>query len=206
MFGFILALTFFITSLTINQPFPFKPEHFYLIGVVITSLGGLLICFDNPKRPIVGPTVRNILRKAIPGAIVLSLVIVVYFSLMLLQQNLIFYTGIYSYETVMTLSIITFSILGIAILFKCYTRFELYSLISFFVVILVFVAVTVPAVILSFKLGVDKALLGIDFSSLTLVNYFVFGLVIIIITSLYLIISYIIEVLKGEHLHVKNKS
>ena len=193
-------------SLTIGLHYPFKPAHFYLLGIVVTSIGGLLLCFDNPKRPPVLSSGSMILGKTISGALILSLPILVYSGLLLMQQNLIFYTGIYSYETMLTLSIMTISILGIAVLFKCYTRFKLYSLIAFIITTVLFVGLTTAAVIISYKVGVAQSMLEIDFPSLTLVNYFVFGLVIIVIASFYLLLSYIIEIFRGEHLHVKNKS
>ena len=206
MFGFILAVAFFITSLTIGLHYPFKPAHFYLLGIVVTSIGGLLLCFDNPKRPPVLSSGSMILGKTISGALILSLPILVYSGLLLMQQNLIFYTGIYSYETMLNLSIMTISILGIAVLFKCYTRFKLCSLIAFIITTVLFVGLATAAVIISYKVGVAQSMLEIDFPSLTLVNYFVFGLVIIVIASFYLLLSYIIEIFRGEHLHVKNKS
>lgn len=204
MTSLVFALAFLIMSYTMKISYPFVINNFYLIEFV-AFLGGLLICFDKAKKPMHGHLVRGILRKVIPAVLVCGITLGIYVVLMVLQQNLIFYTGVYTIEAAATLGIISFSILIIAILFKCYTRFELYSLISFIVVSVIFAGLSTAAIIVSYKVGINSSVLLIDFPSLTIVNYFAFAIVIILIASFYLLVSYIIEVFKGEHLNVKSK-
>ena len=192
--------------------FPFMT--FVMFGFVITGLGALFLCFDSVKKPVFRGLIKDLLRKTIPAILVIVLSITIYFILTALESNSLFYTGVYSYDNYLaavTLGTMTVSLVGIAILFKCYTRFELYSLISFLTTVLIFVLLVIWLVVinilnarLSGNFGVP--FLDVNLNSLTLVNYFVFGLVIIIITSVYLLISYIIEIIKGEHIHAENKS
>lgn len=205
LFGFVLLMSLFITSLTIGWSYTFKLPHFLLLEIVV-CLGSLLLCFDNPKKPLSKSLVGGVLRKTIPASLVLVASVFVYFLLLLIQQKLIFYTGIYSSDTVITLSVITFSLISIAVLFKCFVRFELYSLLSFIGITLVFAGLSTAGVLIAYKNSVMNSILLIDFPSLTIVNYFVLGIVIIIVASFYLLVSYIVEIIKGEHLHAKSKS
>ena len=66
------------------------------------------------------------------------------------------------------------------------------------------VGLLVAAGFVSYKIGVKESIIAIDFPSLTLVNWFAVGIIIVIAIATYLIVSFVVETLKGEHFDDKN--
>ena len=102
------------------------------------------------------------------------------------------------------MSVITFTVLGLIILLKICLPLNLYRGLVFGGAVLLEAGALTAAAIVSYKIGVEQSIIAIDFPSLTLVNWFVIGIIILAISSIYLIVTYIVEVFRGEHSNAKD--
>ena len=98
----------------------------------------------------------------------------------------------------------TFPILGLVILLKICLPLNLYRSLVFAGAVLVEGGLLTAAGFVSYKVSVQASVLGIDFPSLTLVNWFTIAIIVVLTVSIYLIVSYIVETLKGEHIDDKD--
>ena len=104
------------------------------------------------------------------------------------------------------MSVLGFTIMGLFVLLNICLPFGLYRGFVFAGTVLLEVGSLVAAGFASFNIGVTESILAINFPSLTIVNYFALGIMIVLIASIYILVSYIVEIFRGEHLNVKNKS
>ena len=204
IFSVVTTLAFLITMITNKISYPFQATHFQLWSVINIGLSSFFLALEVNKEPLKGTFIGSIFRKAIPGALVLLLPVGVVYMLYAFQINHIFYSGIYSLETATTMSVILFTLLGLVILLKICLPFNKYRAFVFGGAAFVELALLAAAMIISYNIGVEQSVVNIDFPSLTLVNWFAIGIILIASVSIYLIVTYIVEVFRGEHINVKN--
>ena len=204
IFSVVTSLAFLITMVTNKISYPFQATHFQLWSVINIGLAAFFLALEINKEPVKGTFVGSIFRKAIPGSLVLLIPVGLIYLLHVFQINHIFYSGIYTFDVATTMSVIVFTILGLVILFKICLPLNLFRSIVFGGAVLLEGALLTAAAIISYKVGVEQSVIHIDFPSLTLVNWFVIGIIIIASTAIYLAVTYIVEVFRGEHNNVKD--
>ncbi len=210
IFAMVSTLVFLITYLTINVRYPFEATHFQLWSLVNIGLSSFFLALEANKEPAKGGFAKNILSKTIPGALAILIPVAIIYVLYIFQQKTIFYTGIYAgpednpLVVPTTMSVITFTILGLVILLKICLPLNLYRSLVFAGAVLVEGGLLTAAGFVSYKVSVQASVLGIDFPSLTLVNWFTIAIIVVLTVSIYLIVSYIVETLKGEHIDDKD--
>ena len=121
-----------------------------------------------------------------------------------MQNNSAFFTGIYDLKVAAHMSVLAFNIISLVILLKICLPFSRYRAFVFAGAATVEIGLVALAAVLSCRNHINESIIAIDFQALTLVNWFVLGIIVILVSALYLIITYIIEVFKGEHLNDKN--
>lgn len=203
-FAFITSLVFLITMATIGVAYPFAPTHFQLWSLVNIGLAAFFLSLEPSQDPTEGSFIKNVIRKAIPGSIAVLVPVGVIFLLHILQTKNIFYSGTYEYESAVTMCVIAFTIVGLVVLLKVCLPLNKYRGLVFGGAVFIEAALMVAAAIISYKVGVTESMFAINFPSLTLVNWFVTGIIIVLTASIYLIVSYIVEVFRGEHQNDKN--
>ena len=102
------------------------------------------------------------------------------------------------------MGVILFTVLGLVVLLKICLPFNKYRAIVFAGASVLEVGLLVAAGFVSYKVSVKASIVAIDFPSLTLVNWFAIAIIIVLATAIYLIVSYVVEVFKGEHQNVKD--
>ena len=203
-FAFITSLVFLITMASFGVAYPFAPTHFQLWSLINIGLAAFFLSLEPNKEPTKGSFMGNVIRKAVPGSLVVLLPVLLIFLLYVLQSKNILYTGTYEFEAATTMSVIAFTVLGLVVLLKVCLPFNKYRALVFGGAAFLEVALLVTAAIVSYKIGVTESIVAINFPSLTLVNWFVVGIIIVLTTSIYLIVSYIVEALRGEHQNDKD--
>ena len=203
-FAFITSLVFLITMATIGVAYPFAPTHFQLWSLVNIGLSAFFLSLEPNKEPTKGSFMSNIIRKAVPGSLVVLLPVAIIFLLYVLQTSNTLYSGIYEFDVAATMSVIAFTVLGLVVLLKVCLPLNKYRGLVFGGAVFVEAALLVAAAIVSYKIGVTESIIAINFPSLTPVNWFVLGIIIVLTTSIYLIVSYIVEALRGEHQNDKD--
>ena len=204
MFSMTTTLVFLILMATLGVKYPFEATHFQLWSLINIGLSSFFLALEPNQEPLKGSFIGSILRKAVPGFATIILAVTVIYVLYIFQDNTILYTGIYELETATTMSVIVFTILGLVVLLKICLPFNKYRAIVFAGAATVEAGLLVAAAIASYKIGVKESIVAINFPSLTLVNWFVIAIIIVLAIATYLIVSYVVEVFRGEHQNAKD--
>ena len=206
MFSITTTLVFLILMATLGNAYkyPFEATHFQLWSLINIGLSSFFLALEPNQEQLKGSFIGTILRKAIPGFATIIVSVAAVYLLYVFQENTILYTGVYDLNTAATISVIIFTILGLVVLLKICLPFNKYRAIVFAGSAAVEVGLLVAAAIISYKIGIKESIIAIDFPSLTLVNWFVIAIIIVIAIAIYLIISYVVEVFRGEHQNVKD--
>ena len=199
IFAMVTTLVFLITNATIGVKYPFEATHFQLWSGINIGIAAFFLALEANQEPIVGNFIVNVFRKAIPASLVMLLPVTAIYLLYIFQEGHIFYSGTYSLETATTMSVITFTILGLVILLKICLPLNKYRGLVFAGAAILEAGLLVAAGFVSFKVGIKESIIAINFPSLTLVNWFVIGIIVVITSAIYLIATYIVEALRGEH-------
>ena len=204
IFSFTTTLAFLITMITIKVSYPFVATHFQIWSLVNIGLASFFLALEGNKEPVKGTFIGSVLRKAIPASLVMLIPVGLTFVLHVFQVNHILYSGIYELEAATTMSVIMFTVLGLVILCKICLPFNKYRLFVFLGAVVVEAAMLVAAAIVSYNVSVEASIVAINFPILTIVNWFTIGIIVLITSTIYLIVSYIVEVIRGEYSNVKN--
>ena len=199
IFAMVTTLVFLITNATIGVKYPFEATHFQLWSGINIGIAAFFLALEANQEPIVGNFIVNVFRKAIPASLVMLLPVTAIYLLYVFQEGHIFYSGTYSLETATTMSVITFTILGLVVLLKICLPLNKYRGLVFAGAAILEAGLLVAAGFVSFKVGIKESIIAINFPSLTLVNWFVIGIIVVITSAIYLIATYIVEALRGEH-------
>ena len=204
IFSMTTTLAFLITLITINYAYPFEAVHFQLWSFIGIGISAFFLALERNKEPLKGSFIGSIFMKAVPGAIATLLPVGLIYLAYSLQANSLLFTGIYDIKVAAHMSVIAFNFLSLIILMKICLPFSRYRAIVFSSATTVEIGLVVLAAFLSYKGNINESIIAIDFQSITLMNWFVLGIIVILVSALYLITTYIIEVFKGDHLNDKN--
>ena len=204
MFSVTTTLVFLILMATLGIRYPFEATHFQLWSLINIGLSSFFLALEPNQEPLKGSFIGTILRKAVPGFLTILIPVALIYVMYILQDTNLMYTGVYEMNTATTMSVVVFTILGLAVLLKICLPFNKYRALVFSGATVVEIGLLVAAFIVSYKIGVKESIVAIDFPSLTLVNWFAIAIIIVLAIATYLIVSYVVEVLKGEHKDVKN--
>ena len=210
MFSMTTTLVFLVLMATLGIRYPFEATHFQLWSLINIGLSSFFLALEPNQEPLKGSFIGSILKKAVPGFATIILAVASIYLMHIFQDNTIQYTGVYELHTAATMSVIVFTVLGLVVLLKICLPFNKYRAIVFAGATTVEIGFLVAAAIISFKVKNTESFVykfltfGIDFPSLTLVNWFAIAIIIVLAVAIYLIVSYVVEVLKGEHKDVKN--
>ncbi len=198
IFAVTTTTIFLVLMALIGMSFPFLGSHFQLWHLINIFFASILLVIEPAGERIKGRFSVNVAKKAIPGAIAVLIAAGLPYLLYYLNINHFFYTGIDDIAIANTSSVIIFNVLGLAILAKVCMPFNKHRGLVFFGTTILEVGLLVGAAVVSYLVGVKESILSIDFPSLTLVNWFVIAIIIVITIAIYLIVSYVVETLKGE--------
>ena len=210
MFSMTTTLVFLILMATMGIKYPFEATHFQLWSLINIGLSSFFLALEPNQEPLKGSFIGSILRKAVPGFATIILSVLAIYILHIFQDNTIQYTGVYELHTAATMSVIVFTVLGLVVLLKICLPFNKYRAIVFAGAATVEIGLLVAAAIISYKVTNTESFVykfltfGIDFKSLTLVNWFAIAIIIVLAVAIYLIVSYVVEVFKGEHQNAKD--
>lgn len=198
IFAVTTTTIFLVLMVTVGMSFPFLGSHFQLWHLVNIMFASMLLVIDPSEDKIKGRFSTNVAKKSIPGAIAILIAAGLPYLLYFFHINFIFHTGIEDIETANTCAVIIFNLLGLAVLAKTCMPLNKHRALVFVGTALLECALLAAAGVVSYLIGVKESVLMIDFPSLTLVNWFVIAIIIVISIATYLIVSYVVETLKGE--------
>lgn len=209
MFAMFFSIVFLLVSFFANDPsiaYPFKTNHLYLWEIFGIGMSSFFLALEPNESKFEGHFMKNILLRAIPAGFAVILATGVSFILGTIQGSGNGYFGIIDNDTIVCMSAVTFSVLGLVILYRTCEPLSKYRKIVFFGACGFEVLVASIAFIITMvQKTSDNSLLRIPFEKMTPSSWFTTLIVLIVSAGLYLLITYIISVLKGGEGSAKDK-
>lgn len=216
IFATVLAMVFIALSfLKLSDKFPYETNQLYLWEFTIIGLGSFFIALEPNSELIKPGFIKLILKKALPGAIMVIVASIAIFTLYFFEKYNVAFTGVFTEIQYKTMLFIAFSILPLVHFFIICTPFSKWRL-TIFVCACCFniIGLVLSFLIQTFKLiqiqtapGVFtdpiSMLFGVDFTSLLNVNYLEVGIVIVVCVSLFILTLYTINIIKN-YINKKN--
>lgn len=208
MFAMFFSVAFLLASLFANDPsisYPFMTNHLYLWEIFGIGMSSFFICFEKNETKFKGNFLKNVLEVALPAGIVMIIAISTIYLFGIIKANGGYDFGIIDNKTLIGMSSVTFSILGLVILFRVCQPLNKYRGIVFGTATFIELAIMAAAIIVTYVTGTSKdTIILIPFEKMTEVSWFITFMVIIVSSGLYLLITYILKVLKGDIKDVNN--
>ena len=201
IFAFALTLVFTLASIFENDPgagYPFLTNHLYLWEFITSAFAAFFLALERNNEKIRGSFLPNVFKKAIPAAVMLSASVFLIFGFYLMQKNGALNWGIYTRNTAICMSVISFSLLGTVFLYKVCTPFTKYRrivLICSAAVNVVSIAVTA---IVSHSAQLTEPVLQIPYIEMSGPAYLVTALVTIILAAIYLMSYKVVDIINGK--------
>ena len=212
MFATALAFVFIVLAfLGITNKFPYETNQLYLWEFTIIGLGSFFIALE-PNSEIIKPGfIKLILKKALPGALMVIGASITVYLLYYFQVNKIAHTGVFSEEQFKTILFVIFSILPLVHFFTVCAPFSKWRLtvflcaciFNFILLVGGFCVQTFNLIPIETQPGVFSdpitMLFGIDFTSLLSINYLEIAVIIVVFVSIFVLSLYTINIVKQYH-------
>ena len=198
IFFSILFLCLSIFDQDIN--YPFVTNNMYCWEIATIGLAAFFVALEPNAEIIKGKFIQNIIKKVIPSAIT-----VILGTLIILGLPII-YPDLFSNSQVISMAVLTFSIISLAVLYNVCYPLSKYRTIVFAGAVLTVVLMLLASYFVYQQTGNDF-ILQINHYDLFAYHYLISFIVAVVCLSIYLLISYIVGVIKGEvSLDANNKS
>ena len=207
LFAIVLSIVFWIVSLATNNQYsyPFSTNNMLIWEVFGIGLSAFFVALEPNSTPIKHGFLRNILKRAIPGAILIITSVLICYLLYILQIHGIMYTGIssFGYSTMNSsmmrygatgVSVLTFSALSFAILYIVCRPLSKYRA----AVLMGAMLVTTIIYIVTGITSPSKNILGLNFDAITYENIVVVVALSLILAAIIIFIQTIIYNLKKD--------
>ena len=192
IFAFVVTLVFTLASIIDRDPtvqYPFVTNHLYLWEIFTSGYAAFFLALEKNNEKIKGGFLANIFKKAIPAASVLIGTVLFSFLFYVLQRNGVLNWGIYTKETAIAMSIIAFSLLGLAVLYRVCCPLTKYRRTVFICVVAINVLFILITSIVSVVNQITEPVLQIPYIELSGPAILVTSFIIAILAALY-ILSY----------------
>ena len=201
MFAFAITFIFTLASIIEKDPtvqYPFITRHLYLWEIFTSGYAAFFIALEKNSEKIEGRFLPNVFKKAVPAAMVWIFSVCIIFLFFVLQRNKVLNFGIYSRDCAVAMCVITFSILGIAFLYKVCSPLSKYRFVIFISIAAInVVSLTVTSVV-SLATKTTEPILKIPYLEMSGPAVLTTAIVTIVCAALYLFVYQIIAIKKGE--------
>ena len=207
-FVFVVSLVLLFASIGGSDSglvFPYSINNLLLVEAVLCICAPLALLFlRNNGEKNENFNAHNILMKAIPSSLVLIASVVSIFIIYSLQKGAVVSWGVYSIDTLVTMSVICTSILSIVVSFGIYsplTKYRNIVLISSSAVVVVLLLVC--GLIAYLTNGIDP-ILNLPFIEMSGPAYLITAIITVVLTAIYLFVNRLISIRKGDYLENEN--
>ena len=201
IFAFVLTLVFTLASIIERDPtvqYPFDPNHLYLWEIITSGFAAFFIALEKNSEKIEGRFLSNVFKKAIPAATLLISSVFLIFLFYILQRNHLLNVGVYTRDSAIAMSVLTYSVLGLVFLYRVCSPLSKYRKIVLIVSAASNgVAILVTAII-SYAAQITEPILKIPYLELGGPSYLTMIIVILLFALVYLFAYRIIYADKGE--------
>ena len=199
IFAFVVTLVFTLASIIERDPtvqYPFVTNHLYLWEIFTSGYAAFFLALEKNNEKIKGGFLANIFKKAIPAASVLIGTVLFSFLFYVLQRNGVLNWGIYTKETAIAMSIIAFSLLGLAVLYRVCCPLTKYRRTVFICVVAINVLFILITSIVSVVNQITEPVLQIPYIELSGPAILVTSFIIAILAALYILSYRILNAIK----------
>ena len=201
IFAFAITLIFTLASIIENDPtvqYPFVTNHLYLWEIFTSGYAAFFLALEKNSEKIEGRFLPNVFKKAVPAALLWIASVCIIFLFFVLERNKVLNLGIYSKDCAVAMCVITFSILGIAFLYKVCSPLSKYRFIIFVSIVAINVISLATTCIVSLTQGIDDKVLKIPYNAMSGAAVITTVIITIVCVALYLFVYEIIAIKKGE--------
>ena len=199
IFAFVVTLVFTLASIIERDPtvqYPFVTNHLYLWEIFTSGYAAFFLALEKNNEKIKGGFLANIFKKAIPAASVLIGTVLFSFLFYVLQRNGVLNWGIYTKETAIAMSIIAFSLLGLAVLYRVCCPLTKYRRTVFICVVAINLLFILITSIVSVVNQITEPVLQIPYIELSGPAILVTSFIIAILAALYILSYRILNAIK----------
>ena len=199
IFAFVVTLVFTLASIIERDPtvqYPFVTNHLYLWEIFTSGYAAFFLALEKNNEKIKGGFLANIFKKAIPAASVLIGTVLFSFLFYVLQRNGVLNWGIYTKETAIAMSIIAFSLLGLAVLYRVCCPLTKYRRTVFICVVAINVLFILVTSIVSVVNQITEPVLQIPYIELSGPAILATSFIIAILAALYILSYRILNAIK----------
>ncbi|MCR5505899.1 MAG: HAD-IC family P-type ATPase [Bacilli bacterium] len=204
IFAVVLTVLFLIGGVITRNPevsYPFLTNNLYIWEFASIGFASFFLALEPNQERLKGKFLGNVFKKSIGGALASIFGVIAIFGMYHLQKHNIMYTGVYSKEAAVTMCTVLFTTVAVFVLLKICLPFSKYRKIVFSVSASISVIGLFVGGLLSHRVpNGDAPILHLNFKALNPVNYLEVLIATTVVITFYLVITYIIEVMHGEHL------
>ena len=201
IFAFAITFIFTMASIIERDPtvqYPFVTNHLYLWEIFTSGYAAFFIALERNSEKIEGKFLPNVFKKAIPAAALWVASVCIIFLFFVLQRNNVLNLGIYSRDTAVAMSVITFSILGIAFLYKVCSPMSKYRFIIFLSIVATNVVFLTVTSIVSLINNIVEPILQIPYIEMNGPSLITTVIITVACVAIYLFVYQIIAIYKGD--------
>ena len=196
LFAIFLAILFAISYATKVSENPFALYRYFILDAIIDIAAIALLVFDRKNNEVKGKYFINVLKKSLPGALMMLIASILLVVLYSMQKNNIVSFGIYNEQTLTTMFMIAITILGIPVFYYVCLPLSKYRRISIVVIGLISIIMLVTSAIISYTSNKADPIFGVPFMEMSGPAYFITGIIVTVLIALYFVINKIFG--KGE--------
>ena len=195
----LLLGLFLIPLLLVNaKDNPFDLYRYFIFDSVINAVSVVLLLVDKTTNEVNGKFVTNVLKKSLPGAILMFASVLIYYVLYSKQSNSEINLGFYNIQITNAVSMISFAVLGLVVLYNVLTPLSKYYRKIMIISGGVTAILLAVSMIISYTTNRSDPLFNMSFNEMNGPTYLVMGVTIIILMGLYVMINRIIDAFKGK--------
>jgi cation-transporting ATPase E len=207
LFAMVISVAFLVAQMFFDgaEPYPFLTNHLYVWEIAGIGLSAFFLALEGNPVKQQGNFLGNIIRRAIPGGLLMIITTALIFGFYHLQKYHLGYFGIYNTETATTMAVIIISLLSLVILFNVSSPLNRYRGLVFGGASLLAITALVLEGILG-SINPEFSFLLLNVKDLLPINWFIIVISFVGLASVYIIIETIIKILKnkGEGSNDKN--
>lgn len=204
-FAMAFTLIFLLASIVgknADITYPFKTNNLYLWEDLGIGISAFFLALEPDDTKIEKGFLKNILKKALPGGILMILSTITFFILFVLEKNNLINLDLKDYSKVISMATISLSLVCMVILYRVCKPLDKYRKIVFSSALILDLLILIGFYFSDNYWFKNKqfglSLLNVDFFKLSGVNYFTTLIIAIIFSSLYIFIFYINDIFKEK--------
>lgn len=196
---FITTLLFVLFNNNLKQCL-FVFNHLLLWDVITNGVALLLLVFDKNNKKESNTFFNNALSGAIPTAILQIVGVLTAFLLFALQNNQLLSIGLYSIDGVAVICVLIITVFGITSLYNICAPLNRHRKIAVIVGVALNVLAAASIMLIAYLSGSIKS----PYLEMSGPAYFIAGIIAVLYSAIYLFISRVIGVFKGDNLENEN--